>query len=48
MHFNAIRELGDPFAVGMCKGTSVERCTLKHSKRNLVSGVRWGAARHDW
>ena len=37
MHFNALRQLGSPFALGMCKRAPVERCSSEHSKRNLVS-----------
>ena len=37
MHFNALRQLDGPFAMGMCKRAPVERCSSEHSKRNLVS-----------
>lgn len=46
MHFNALRQLYSPFAMGMCKWASVEGCSGEHSERNLVPRLRRCKAAH--
>jgi hypothetical protein len=48
MHFDVLRELCGSTSVGMQSRPSVERCSSKHSKGNLVPGMCRRTARNDW
>jgi hypothetical protein len=48
MHFDVLRELCGSTSVGMQSRPSVERCSSKHSKGNLVPGMCRRTAGNDW